>query len=92
MFAHDINAIRISLLGILPVAAEAATVTSAEYFPLNDCNSWTYSVDGMSTVAMTVAPGITVVTGVATKAVEFTDGSISYFTSDPDGLAHASCA
>jgi hypothetical protein len=39
------------------VGAEAAPMTSSEYLPLAGDNSSTYSVDGASTLTLTVVPG-----------------------------------
>jgi hypothetical protein len=67
------------------------TDSSAEYLPLVDGNSWTYRVtgtDGTYNETMTVLPGTTVINGVATKAVQYSDGDIDYFTSDTNGIRY----
>ncbi|MGW8229151.1 MAG: hypothetical protein ACWGOW_09630, partial [Gammaproteobacteria bacterium] len=67
------------------------TDSSAVYLPLADGNSWTYRVtgtDGIYNETMTVLPGTTVINGVATKAVQYSDGDIDYFTSDTNGIRY----
>jgi hypothetical protein len=79
------NAVFASLVISVVVVAEAATIISAEYFPLTDGNTWTYSVDGFSIQAI-VLPGTMPINGVATKGLQDSDGEIDYFTSDENGI------
>ena len=67
------------------------TYISAEYFPLADGNSWTYQVTGTFGTyneTMTVLPGTTNINGVATKAIQYSDGDVDYFTSDENGIRY----
>ena len=72
-------------------SAFGETIISSDYFPLNDGNSWTYMVTGANGTyqeTMTVLPGTTVINGVATKAIQYSDGDIDYFTSDVSGIQY----
>jgi hypothetical protein len=67
------------------------TDSAADYFPLVDGNSWTYRVTGTYGTyneTITVLPGTTVINGIATKAVQYSDGDIDYFTSDNYGIRY----
>ena len=67
------------------------TFISAEYFPLASGNSWTYQVTGAFGTyneTMTVLPGTTNINGIATKAVQYSDGDVDYFTSDVNGIRY----
>ena len=86
MFIRLLNTVCAYLIIGLFGGAEAQTVTSSEYFPLADGNSWSYSVDGSFKETVTVLPGTTLINGVATKALQDSDGSIGYFTSDANGV------
>jgi len=86
MFWRLFNAVCASLVISIFVQAEAAVVTSAEYLPLADGNSWTYSVDGFSTDTVTVSPGTTLINGVATKGLQHSGGWMAYYTNDTNGI------
>ena len=65
------------------------TYISAEYFPLAEGNSWTYQVTdtfGTYNETVTVLPGTTNINGVATKAIQYSDGVVDYYTSDENGI------
>jgi hypothetical protein len=65
------------------------TIISSEYFPIADGNTWTYAVTaprGDYTDTITVLPGITLVNGVETKALQDSAGDIEYITSDKNGV------
>lgn len=67
------------------------TYISAEYFPLDDWNSWTYQVTGTFGTyneTITVLPGTTNINGVATKAIQYSDGDLAYYTSDKNGIRY----
>jgi len=69
--------------------ALGGAMTTAEYFPLGNGNSWTYSVtgtQGVFTHSVRVLPGTTIINGVATIAKEHSDGEIEYFTNDANGI------
>ena len=86
MFWRLFNAVCASLLISVFVQADAAAITAAEYLPLADGNSWTFSVDGFATQTVTVLPGATLINGVATKGLRDSEGSIDYLTSDANGI------
>jgi hypothetical protein len=49
------------------------TISTSEYFPLDDWNAWNYRVTGpygTYNQTVTVLPGTTMINGVATKAVK----------------------
>jgi hypothetical protein len=61
MFRPLLNAVCASLVISIFVGAEAATITSSEYLSLVDGNSRSYSVDGASTLTLTVVRGATLI-------------------------------
>ena len=61
MFRPLLNAVCASLVISIFVGAEAATITSSEYLSLADGNSLSYSVDGASTLTLTVVRGATLI-------------------------------
>ena len=74
-------------LSLVTVAAYGNCGALASYYPLEDGNSWTYSVSGVPGLhTMTVLPGTTIVGGVATKAIQAPLGITSYMTNDANGL------
>ena len=69
--------------------AWAETITSSEYFPLEDGSFWTYRVTdayGAYTVTQTVLPGTELVNGIGTKVISGNWGDLAYYTSDQDGI------
>ncbi|HEY5293171.1 MAG TPA: matrixin family metalloprotease, partial [Burkholderiales bacterium] len=62
------------------------TVSASSYFPLIDNSSKTYLKNGTEVIVETVLPGTTLVNGVATKAVQSSDGETSYGTNDANGI------
>src|SRR5438876_6996241 len=65
-----------------------ASFTSAEYFPLQSGNTWTYSssVTG-SSFTQTVLEGATIINGTPTKARQnLASGQTEYYTSDANGI------
>src|SRR5210317_843426 len=76
------------------------TISTSEYFPLDDWNAWNYRVTGPYSTynqTVTVLPGTTMINGVATKAVKSTAGpdgeGIDYWTNDLNGVrVHAGYA
>jgi len=76
------------------------TISTSEYFPLDDWNAWNYRVTGpygTYNQTVTVLPGTTTINGVATKAVKSTAGpdgeGIDYWTNDLNGVrVHAGYA
>jgi hypothetical protein len=87
VFADWQKLMRVSLACCLYVAGPAAAITSSEYLPLQDGNSWTYQANGFWTWTSTVLPGTTLVNGVQTKAVrDSDDGYTAYYTSDSNGI------
>jgi hypothetical protein len=74
------------LFGVWLGRANAGTIPSSEYLPLADNNSWSFIVNGSASTTLTVQPGTTLVNGVATKGMEDSEGGVSYFTSDSNGI------
>ncbi len=81
-----LSAVFVSLVISVAAEAEAAAITSAEYLPLADGNVWTYSVDDLATLSVTVLPGMKLINGVWTKELQQSDGQVDYFTSDTNGI------
>jgi hypothetical protein len=75
----------LSLLVLCPNRA-SATFSAAPYFPLHTRNAWTYRVNGAMSNTTTVLPGTTNINGVATKALQDSDGSTAYYTNDGNGV------
>ncbi len=78
-------------LSALAAAATAvptlAQVSDArEFFPLQDGNRWTYLKNASTNITETVLPGTVSVNGVPTKRVQSSDGSMSYYTNDANGV------
>ena len=69
-------------------SAVAQVFSAVEYFPLQSGNQWTYQLNGNATLTETdtVLDGTVLVNGVATKAVQVSDGAIEYYTNDSNGL------
>ena len=86
MVRRLLKAVFVSLVISISVEAQAAAITSAEYLPLADGNVWTYSVDGFSTLTVTVLPGTKLINAVWTKELQQSDGQVDYFTSDTNGI------
>jgi len=61
MFRPLLSAVCASLVISIFVGAEAATITSSEYLSLADDNSRSYSVDGASTLTLTVVRSATII-------------------------------
>jgi hypothetical protein len=61
MFRHLLDAVSGSLVISIFLGAEAAMITSSEYLSLTDGNSRSYSVDGASTLTLTVVRGATLI-------------------------------
>lgn len=59
---------------------------AASYLPLNDGNSWTYTMNGRSGFTASVRAGNSNINGSASKALSSTDGEIDYFTNDTSGI------
>ena len=74
------------LTGVLFSNQAWGSFHSAPYFPIMNGVKWTYVENGFSSRTTTVAPGTTSVHGVATKALQESDGFISYWTSDSNGI------
>lgn len=73
-------------LSFVALPADAPVFNAEEYFPLHSGVEWTYQRNGGATVSVTVRSGTILVNGVVTKALETSEGSISYFTNDSNGL------
>lgn len=90
---------RLPLLIVLYAAVfnlGAEPIQSSEYFPLDDGNYWTFSVNGpynnTYVTTNTILPGTTWVNGVPTKALQYSNdgywnfGYTEYYTSDGNGV------
>ena len=61
MFRTWVNAVCASLVISIFVGAEAGTIPSSEYLPPADGNYQTYSVDGASSLTLTVVRDATLI-------------------------------
>ena len=70
-----------------PDGTSAGPFDTSEYFPLQSGNEWIYQINGNAalTETDTVLNGTVLVNGVATKAVQDSDGLVSYYT-NTDGV------
>ncbi len=68
--------------------AVAQVFNMSEYFPLQSGNEWTFQKNGNATVTETdtVLNGTVLVYGVATKALQDSDGLVQYYTNDSNGV------
>jgi len=77
----------LSLIAIVIISGNAwASFDIEPYFPLSSGDSWSYIVDDFSPSVATVTEGTTIINGVSTKEVQFTDGFIGYYTNDASGI------
>lgn len=79
------------LLGVSSAgAAKAATFTSAELFPLEVGNSWSFDSSDFDSGTLTVLPDSELVNGVSTRVIHSTGpeilGAYDFLTNDPSGL------
>ena len=68
--------------------AVAQVFNMSEYFPLQSGNEWTFQKNGNASLAETntVLNGAVLVNGVATKALQDSDGLVEYYTNDSNGV------
>jgi len=59
---------------------------TAEYFPLESANSWTFLLNGGLIDSLQVLPGTVNVNDVDTKVMEHSDGYRQFFTNDTNGI------
>lgn len=78
----------IAMTGFLVQPAQAQVCFAlTEYFPLESGNVWDFRITpGGASQRLTVLPGSTFIGGVATKAVQTSDGITTYQTNDANGL------
>jgi len=79
------------LLGCCLVVASHTVIAAEEmravdYFPLSSGNSWTYRENRASSYTHTVLNGTVNINGIATKLVQDSDGLLSYYTNDANGI------
>jgi len=57
-----------------------------DYFPLKDGSSWIYQVNDTAQVTRTVSSGTFVVNNISTKRVQDSEGYLTYYTNDDNGI------
>lgn len=67
------------------VPATTMTFDAKEYFPLQVGNQWTYLENNDAIITRTVLPGINI-DGVPTISTQDSDGLVTYYTNDANGL------
>ena len=72
-------------VSLLAAATASFGADVGGFMPLTDNASWSYLVNGAPR-SVTVQPGTTVVNGVETKRLLFSNGSANYFTNDAQGV------
>jgi hypothetical protein len=83
ILAAALSAFAVSIAA-MPAAAQVSD--AREFFPLDDGNEWTYLKNGSTSTTEVVVPGTVFINGAATKRVQSSDGSVSYYTNDANGV------